>query len=267
MIPAGLVGNSEPISCLDFDKSFKSVLAPSLFFENAVKCDAIRSIGKTHCGCPEPCQLCREGHRIGNPTHPVRDVQNLLDSVVGPFEEDEGGPTCRDVSNAALTASTLFIVSAGTSSDLDYGIDLETAKQVNEEYICELYRSAYASECECIRVSTSTPKLSRHACNLCENNDYANPTQSVQVLVDGFDIGTTCANVDAFALLGFDICSKITEKECPCAGATTSTPNNALVPETTLSQSASTGNATPKFDAVGVSLAVSTMIVIVASIL
>ena len=186
-------------------------------------------------------------------------MQNLLESVVGPFEEDEGGPTCRDVSNAALTASALFTVSAGTSTNLGYGIDLETAKEVNQEYICELYRSAFASECECIRVSK--PKLSRHGCNLCNKNGYADPAQSVQVLVDGFDIGTTCANVDAFALLGLDICMEITERECPCAGASTS----ALVSEITLSQS--TSSADTKFDAVGVSLAVSTMIVIVASIL
>ena len=262
-IPSGMVGNTDPITCLDFDQSFSSPFSPSLFLENDAKCDAVRSVGKMFCGCSTPCRLCGEGYRIGNPTHPVRDMQNLLDSIVGPFEEDEG-PTCRDVSNAAATASALFSISADVASALDYGIDPETAHSVNADYICELYRSAFASECDCIRVSML--KNARRGCNICDNNEYADPNQSVQVTVDGVSIGTTCANVDAFALLGLDVCSEITARHCPCEDDFILISSHITVDHTDASDKRAS-NAETQFDAVGLILAVSTMIVIVASIL
>lgn len=262
-IPSGMVGNTDPITCLDFDQSFSTPFSPSSFLENDAKCDAVRSVGKMFCGCSTPCRFCGEGYRISNPTQPVGDMQNLLDSIVGPFEEDDEGPTCRDVSNAAATASALYSVSADVASALDYGIDSEIANSVNEEYICELYRSAFASECDCIRLST--PKNARHGCNICHNNEYANPNQTVQVVADGTSIGTTCANVDAFALLGLDVCSEITERHCPCDD-TFPTISNPITANTAAADE-SVSSAETQFDAVGVSLSVSTMIVIVASIL
>ena len=259
-IPSGMVGNTDPITCLDFDQSFSFPFSPSLLLENDTKCDAVRSFGKMFCGCSTPCRFCGEGYRIGNPTQPTGDMQNLLDSIVGPFEEEDEGPTCRDVSNAAATASALYSISADVASALDYGVDSETANSVNEEYICELYRSAFASECDCIRLSP--PKNARNGCNICDNNEYANPNQTVQVVVDGTSIGTTCANVDTFALLGLDVCSEITERHCPCDD-TFPTIRNSI----TVAADESVSSAETQFDAVGVSLAVSTMIVIVASIL
>ena len=259
-IPSGMVENTDPITCKDFDQSFSTPFSPSSFLENDAKCDAVRSVGKMFCGCSTPCRFCGEGYRISNPTQPVGDMQNLLDSIIGPFEEEDEGPTCRDVFNAAATASALYSVSANVASTLDYGIDSEIANSVDEEYICDLYRSAFASECDCIRLST--PKNARHGCNICDNNEYANPNQTVQVLVDGTSIGTTCANVDTFALLGLDVCSEITERHCPCDD-TFPTISNSI----TVAADESVSSAETQFDAVGVSLAVSTMIVIVASIL
>lgn len=259
-IPARMVGNTEPMTCSDFDKLTHSPFTPSLFLENSAKCSAVRSVGKMYCGCQEPCSFCGKGYRIANPTHPVRDMQNLLDSIVGPFAEDDGPPTCRDVSNAAATALVLFSASSDLASPLDYGIDMETAKGVNEEYICELYRSAFASECNCVKVSTP-----EKGCNICDNDAFEDPNQSVQVMVDGISVGTTCANVDAFALLGLDVCSEITERHCPCNEAFPAT-SSSIIADTAPSDEHSS-NAETQFDAVGVSLAVSTVIVIVASIL
>ena len=191
-------------------------------------------------------------------------MQNLLDSIVGPFEEEDEGPTCRDVSNAAAIASALFSVSTDAASPLDYGIDLKTAKSVNDEYICALYRSVFASECDCIKVSK--PKNAHHECNICDNNEYASPNKTLYVVVDGTSIATTCANVDTFALLGLDVCSEITKAHCPC-NDTFPTTTNSIVSDHTDTSDESASNAETRFDAVGVSLAVSTMIVIVASIL
>ena len=85
-------------------------------------------------------------------------------------------------------------------------------------------------------------------------------------MVDGTSIGTTCTNVDAFALLGLDVCSEITESHCPCDD-TFPTISNSITSYHTDDAEKSVSSAETQFDAVGMSLAVSTMIVIVASIL
>jgi hypothetical protein len=257
LIPAGSVGNADPITCADWKQP------PSSFLEDDRECKAIRAVGMAYCGCPEPCHFCGEGYRVSNPIYPVRDVQNLLDSVVGPFEEEGGGPTCRDVSNAAAIASALYSISKSSSSDLDYGIDNGTANEVDGAFICELYKLSFASECTCLKVSTSTN--GRQRCDICGDEGYADATKSIQVFADGVSLLTTCANVDTFALLGLGICSGVTTSDCPCAKDSAAL--NSIAIADTAKDASSTSSGTEHFDAVGVSLAVSTMIVILASIL
>ena len=174
----------------------------------------------------------------------------MIGNVVGPFDDDED-PTCRDVSNAAATASALIAISSISPVD---------STVMDGSDICEVYKHTFASTCNCIKAPS--PNKRRHNCHLC-NDGFEDPTKSIHVTVDGIALSSTCANVDSLSSLGLDVCSEIT-LDCPCA-EDESVFNNIVDLEPVDAHSAS-GDEGP-FDAVGVSLAVSTMIVIVASIL
>jgi hypothetical protein len=87
--------------------------------------------------------------------------------------------------------------------------------------------------------------------------------------VDGIALSSTCANVDTLSSLGLDVCSEITDLDCPCS-EDEPVFNNFVdlepVDEETGNAHSGSGDEGP-FDAVGVSLAVSTVIVLIASIL
>lgn len=245
------------MTCAEWDRSPSTQTSPSFVLEDDPECDVIRSVGEIYCGCPEPCRFCGEGYRIGNPTQAVVDTQNMIGNVVGPFDDDED-PTCRDVSNAAATASALISISSMSpvdSTDVMDGSD-----------ICEVYKHTFASTCSCIKAPS--PNQRRHNCHLCEDG-FEDPTKSIHVTVDGIALSSTCANADSLSSLGLNVCSEITDLDCPCAEdepVFSHIVDLEPVDEQTGTTHSASGDEGP-FDAVGVSLAVSTMIVIVASIL
>ena len=181
----------------------------------------------------------------------------MIGNVVGPFDDDED-PTCRDVSNAAATASALISISSMSPVDSTDAIDGAD--------ICEVYKHTFASTCSCIKAPS--PNQRRHNCHLCEDG-FEDPTKSIHVTVDGIALSSTCANADSLSSLGLNVCSEITDLDCPCAEdepVFSHIVDLEPVDEQTGTTHSASGDEGP-FDAVGVSLAVSTMIVIVASIL